>query len=50
MGARTLVGVRPVLASIRQSKLRLMPLLGVSILTPSIFLRGTVLSERETGL
>ena len=50
IGARTLVGVSPVLPSIRESKLRLIPLLGVSILTPSIFRSGTVFSESDTGL
>ena len=50
IGARTLVGVSPVLPSIRESKLRLIPLLGVSMLTPSILRSGTVLSESDTGL
>ena len=47
MGVRMLVGVNPVLPSIRESKLR--QVVGVSILTPSILLNGIDFSERETG-
>ena len=48
MGVRMLVGVNPVLPSIRESKLR--QVVGVSILTPSILLNGIDFSESETGL
>ena len=48
MGVRMLVGVNPVLPSIKESKLR--HVVGVSMLTPSILLNGIDFSERETGL
>ena len=47
IGLRILVGVRPVLPSSRESKLRQVE--GVSILTPSILLRGRVFRDRDTG-
>ena len=46
-GLRMLVGVRPVLPSSRESKLRQVE--GVSILTPSMLLRGRVFRDRDTG-
>merc|ERR1719309_1440232 len=49
VGVRMLVGVRPVLPSSRVLKLR-MPLLGVSMVTPSMFLTVTGVREREAGL
>ena len=49
IGARMLVGVSPVLCpdSSKESKLRQVE--GVSMLTPSILLRGRVLRERVAG-
>ena len=47
IGLRILVGVRPVLPSSRESKLRQVE--GVSILTPSMLLRGRVFKDRDTG-
>ena len=47
MGLRMLVGVRPVLPSSRESKLRQAE--GVSMLTPSMLLRGSVFRDSDTG-
>ena len=47
IGLRMLVGVRPVLPSSRESKLRQVE--GVSMLTPSMLLRGRVFRDRDTG-
>ena len=49
VGVRMLVGVSPVLHSSRVLKLR-MPLLGVSMETPSMFLTVTGVRDSETGL
>ena len=47
MGLRMLVGVRPVLPSSRESKFRQAE--GVSMLTPSMLLRGSVFRDSDTG-
>jgi len=47
IGVKMLVGVKPVLPSIKESKFR--QAVGVSMLTPSILLNGIDLSDKETG-
>jgi len=49
VGVRMLVGVSPVLPSSRVLKLRI-PLLGVSMGTPSMFFTVTGVKDRDTGL